>query len=59
MDKIERMAFVDRYWFYDNRLIGVEPIPIIRDDAAQPRQMTVEEARWFLRRYLPSLGGTK
>jgi poly-gamma-glutamate synthesis protein (capsule biosynthesis protein) len=59
MDKIERMAFVDRYWFYDNRLIGVEPIPIIRDDAAQPRQMTVEEARWFLKRYLPSLGGTK
>jgi hypothetical protein len=58
MDKIERMAFVDRYWFYDNRLVGVEPIPIIRDDAAQPRQMTVEEAQWFIMRYLPSLGGT-
>ncbi len=58
MDKIERMAFVDRYWFYDNRLIGVEPIPIIRDDDAQPRQMTVEESQWFLKRYLPSLAGT-
>ena len=59
MDKIERMAFVDRYWFYDNRLIGVEPIPIIRDDAAQPRQMTVEEARWFLKEISALAGGNQ
>jgi len=52
MNKIERMAFLDRYWFYDNRLIGVEPIAIIRDDEAQPRLMTEEESAWFLEKYL-------
>jgi hypothetical protein len=57
MDKIERLAFIDRYWFYDNRLIGVDPIAIIRDDEAQPRIMTPEESAWFLERYLPPLAG--
>ncbi len=56
MNKIERMAFLDRYWFYDNRLIGVEPIAIIRDDEAQPRLMTAEESAWFLERYLTPVG---
>jgi poly-gamma-glutamate synthesis protein (capsule biosynthesis protein) len=56
MNKIERMAFLDRYWFYDNRLIGVEPIAIIRDDEAQPRLMTAAESAWFLEKYLTPLG---
>ena len=59
MNKIERMAFIDRYWFYDNRLIGVEPIAIIRDDEAQPRLMTIEESTWFLKRYLPNPAGVE
>lgn len=56
MNKIERMSFLDRYWFYENRLIGVEPIAIIRDDEAQPRLMTSEESGWFLETYLTPAG---
>ncbi len=59
MSKIERMAFIDRYWFYDNQLIGVDPIAITRDDEAQPRLMTREESMWFLERFLPNLAGAE
>lgn len=59
MSKIERMAFIDRYWFYNNQLIGVDPIAITRDDEAQPRLMTREESMWFLERFLPNLAGAE
>ena len=52
MDKIERTAFIDRYLFYDNHLISVDPIGIIREDEAQPRLMTAEESRLFAQRFL-------
>jgi len=57
MDKIQRMGFIDRYYFYDNHLIAVEPIGIIREDEAQPRLMTEEESRVFIKKYLPGKSG--
>jgi poly-gamma-glutamate capsule biosynthesis protein CapA/YwtB (metallophosphatase superfamily) len=51
MDKIERMAFIDRYYFYDNHLLGVDPIGIIRTDEAQPNLMTGEPLKLFIENY--------
>jgi hypothetical protein len=55
MDKIERMAFIDQYLFYDNRLLGVNPIGIIRVDEAQPQLMTGEELQNFINKYYSAL----
>jgi poly-gamma-glutamate capsule biosynthesis protein CapA/YwtB (metallophosphatase superfamily) len=55
MDKIERMAFIDQYLFYDNRLLGVNPIGMIRVDEAQPQLMTGEELQNFIDKYYSAL----
>jgi hypothetical protein len=55
MDKIERMAFVDRFLFYDNRLLGVNPIGIIRIDEAKPHLMTGDELKGFIDKYYSAL----
>lgn len=57
MDKIQRVGFIDRYYFYDNHLIAVEPIGIIREDEAQPRLMTNDEFQVFIKKYLPGISG--
>jgi hypothetical protein len=59
MDKIQRMGFIDRYYFYDNQLIAVEPIGIIREDEAQPRFMTKDEFQVFIKKYLPGISSNK
>lgn len=57
MDKIQRMGFIDRYYFYDNHLIVVEPIGIVREDEAQPRLMTKDEFQVFIKKYFPGISG--
>lgn len=42
-------GFLDRYVFYDNQLISVEPIGIYFVDLARPRLMTAEERADLLR----------
>lgn len=42
-------GFLDRYVFYDNRLISIEPIGIYFVDLARPRLMTAEERADLLR----------
>lgn len=43
-------AFIDQHVFYDNRYLGVELIPLIFVDLAQPRPMTESEAAAYLTR---------
>jgi len=56
MDKIQRTGFIDRYFFYNNHLIAIQPIGIIREDEAQPRPMTEEESKIIMQKYLPRAG---
>ncbi|HTP10666.1 MAG TPA: CapA family protein [Anaerolineae bacterium] len=44
-----RENFIDRYLVYDNKLLGVELLTTIRDEAALPRKMTLEERRALLK----------
>jgi poly-gamma-glutamate synthesis protein (capsule biosynthesis protein) len=44
-----RENFIDRYLVYDNRLLGVELLTTIRDEAALPRKMTLDERRGLLK----------
>jgi poly-gamma-glutamate synthesis protein (capsule biosynthesis protein) len=43
-----RQNFIDRYLVYDNKLLGVELLTTMRDEAALPRKMTSEERRALL-----------
>ncbi len=43
-----RQNFIDRYLVYDNKLLGVELLTTMRDEAALPRKMTIEERRALL-----------
>ena len=43
-----RQEFVDRYVFYDGRLVSVELLTAMLEDWAQPRPMTAEERADFL-----------
>ncbi len=45
-----RENFIDRYLVYDNKLMGVELLTTIRDEAALPRKMTTEERRGLLKK---------
>lgn len=45
-----RENFIDRYLVYDNKLLGVELLTTIRDEAALPRKMTTEERRGLLKK---------
>ena len=45
-----RENFIDRYLVYDNQLLGVELLTTIRDEAALPRKMTLDERRGLLKR---------
>jgi poly-gamma-glutamate synthesis protein (capsule biosynthesis protein) len=44
-----RENFIDRYLVYNNRLLGVELLTTIRDEAALPRKMTLDERRGLLK----------
>ncbi len=44
-----RENFIDRYLVYDNKLLGVELLTTIRDEAALQRKMTLEERRTLLK----------
>ncbi len=44
-----RENFIDRYLVYDNKLLGVELLTTIRDEAALPRKMTLDERRSLLK----------
>jgi hypothetical protein len=44
-----RENFIDRYLVYDNKLLGVELLTTIRDEAALPRKMTLDERRGLLK----------
>jgi len=44
-----RENFIDRYLVYDNKLLGVELLTTIRDEAALPRKMTLDERRALLK----------
>ena len=44
-----RQNFIDRYLVYDNKLLGVELLTTIRDEAALPRKMTTDERRALLK----------
>ena len=44
-----RENFIDRYLVYDGKLLGVELLTTIRDEAALPRKMTTEERRGLLK----------
>ncbi|CAG0931934.1 Capsule biosynthesis protein CapA [Thermoflexales bacterium] len=44
-----RENFIDRYLIYDNKLLGVELLTTIRDEAALPRKMTLDERRALLK----------
>ena len=44
-----RENFIDRYLVYDNKLLGVELLTTIRDEAALPRTMTLDERRALLK----------
>jgi hypothetical protein len=51
-------AFIDQHYFYDNRYLGVEPVPIIFVDLARPRLMTVAESTAFLTEIFTASGWT-
>jgi hypothetical protein len=44
-----RQNFIDRYLVYNNKLLGVELLTTIRDEAALPRKMTTDERRSLLK----------
>jgi hypothetical protein len=44
-----RENFIDRYLVYNNKLMGVELLTTIRDEAALPRKMTTDERRGLLK----------
>jgi poly-gamma-glutamate synthesis protein (capsule biosynthesis protein) len=43
-----RQEFIDRYVFYDGRLLSVELMTALLEDWAQPRPMTPDERATFL-----------
>ena len=43
-----RQEFIDRYTFYDNRLISIELLTAMLEDYAKPRPMTQDERRELL-----------
>jgi hypothetical protein len=48
MDLVTRQELLDRYVFYDGRLISVEIKTAMLEDSAQPRPMTAEERQVIL-----------
>ncbi len=53
-----RRAFIDRYTFYDGRLIGVELLTTMLEDYARPRPMTKDERQALLRDVFAASGWT-
>lgn len=48
MDDVTRRNFIDRYTFYDGRLISVELMTTYLEDYSRPRPMTSAERKYFL-----------
>jgi poly-gamma-glutamate synthesis protein (capsule biosynthesis protein) len=51
-----RQEFIDRYVFYDGRLLSVELLTAMLEDWAQPRPMTLDERADFLRAMFKASG---
>lgn len=51
-------AFIDQHFFYDNRYLGVELIPIVFVDLARPRLMTEAERTAYLEKIFAASGWT-
>ena len=51
-------AFIDQHYFYDNRYLGTELVPIIFTDLARPRLMTEAEAAAYLEKIFTASGWT-
>ncbi len=51
-----RREFLDRYVFYDGRLVGIELLTSMLEDFSKPRPMTVEERQLFLQEYFAASG---
>jgi hypothetical protein len=51
-----RREFMDRYVFYDGKLISVELLTNMLEDYSRPRPMTQEERRSFLAEYFKESG---
>jgi len=45
-----RENFIDRYLVYEDKLLGVELLTTIRDEAALQRKMTLDERRALLKK---------
>lgn len=48
MDDVTRRNFIDRYTFYDGRLISIELLTTYLEDFSQPRPMTSSIRKYFL-----------
>lgn len=51
-----RQEFIDRYVFYDGRLLSVELLTAMLEDWAQPRPMTIDERADFLQAMFSASG---
>jgi poly-gamma-glutamate synthesis protein (capsule biosynthesis protein) len=51
-----RREFLDRYAFYNGRLIGIELLTAMLEDYSKPRPMTLEERQTFLQEYFAASG---
>jgi poly-gamma-glutamate synthesis protein (capsule biosynthesis protein) len=54
-----RREFLDRYVFYNGRLIGIELLTAMLEDYSKPRPMTLEERQLFLQEYFAASGWEK
>ncbi len=51
-----RREFLDRYLFYDGKLISIELLTAMLEDYSRPRPMTIEERSAFLSEYFAASG---
>jgi poly-gamma-glutamate synthesis protein (capsule biosynthesis protein) len=59
MDELNRQEFLDRYTFYDGKLISIELLTAELEDSAQPRPMTATEREALLQRIFEASGWGK
>jgi poly-gamma-glutamate capsule biosynthesis protein CapA/YwtB (metallophosphatase superfamily) len=51
-----RREFLDRYVFYDGRLVGIELLTAMLEDYSKPRPMSPDEREQFLQEYFKASG---
>lgn len=59
MEELSRKEFLDRYTFYNNRLISIELLTAELEDSSQPRPMTEIEREALLGRIFTASGWSK